>query len=191
VDNLEKKALYFTGPQTYTYLWDISGTSPGTHTLIAKLFGAPTPEAGHPYLGIYSNAYEIKIEKDPATNENKITEIKESPAEKVAESPAEFKPLKITDFTKRRLLNLVQGTPFEGNWVVGLLIALINWLLEIAGALAVIAIVYSGLMYITSAGVPEKAEKAKKNLIWAIIGLVIIALAILIVSWLKTAIGLS
>ena len=60
--------------------------------------------------------------------------------------------------------------------------AIIDWLLVFAGALAVIAIVYSGIMYITAGGDPAKAEAAKKNLIWAILGVIIIALALVIVS---------
>jgi hypothetical protein len=69
------------------------------------------------------------------------------------------------------------------NWIVGLLTRIANWILELAGALAVIAIIYSGLMYITASGVPEKAEKAKKNLIWAIVGLIVIFLSLLIIQW--------
>jgi len=75
-----------------------------------------------------------------------------------------------------------------GFWVVDLLDNVINWVLEAAGALAVLAIVYSGIMYITSAGNEETAAKAKKNLTWAIIALVIISLAILIPNWVVDAI---
>lgn len=66
--------------------------------------------------------------------------------------------------------------------IPGLISTIIEWLLGFAGALAVIAIVYSGIMYITAGGDPAKAETAKKNLIWAILGVVIIALALVIVS---------
>jgi len=38
-------------------------------------------------------------------------------------------------------------------------------------------------MYITSGGDPTKAESAKKNLIWAITGIVVILLAYVIVQW--------
>lgn len=63
-----------------------------------------------------------------------------------------------------------------------LMSAAITWLLVAGGALAVVAIVYSGISYITAGGDPTKAETAKKNLIWAIIGVVIIALALVIVN---------
>ncbi len=47
---------------------------------------------------------------------------------------------------------------------------LLNW----AGALAVIVLIIGGLMYITSAGSPERAGAAKKALTAGIIGLIII-----------------
>jgi len=60
--------------------------------------------------------------------------------------------------------------------------AIISWSLGLAGAFAVIAIVYSGIMYITAGGDAEKAATARKNLTWAIIGIVIIMLALVIVN---------
>ena len=63
-----------------------------------------------------------------------------------------------------------------------LIVAIIDWLLVLAGSLAVIAIIYSGIMYITAGGDPAKAETAKKNLVWAVIGIVIIALALVIIN---------
>jgi hypothetical protein len=73
--------------------------------------------------------------------------------------------------------------------LTGLVSAIIDWLLVLAGALAVIAIIYSGLMYITSGGDTAKAENAKKNLIWAIIGVVVIALALVIVNTVVNVVG--
>ncbi len=52
-----------------------------------------------------------------------------------------------------------------------------------AGSLAVLAVIYSGFMYITAGGDSDQAEKAKKNLTWAIIGVVLVASSVLIVSW--------
>lgn len=57
-----------------------------------------------------------------------------------------------------------------------------NWFLGIAGFLAVIAVIYAGFMYITSAGDTAQAESAKKNLTFAIIGIVLIALSAVIVN---------
>lgn len=61
----------------------------------------------------------------------------------------------------------------------------IDWILILAGGLAIIAVVYSGIMYITAGGDAAKAEKAKNNLVWAIIGVVIITLAYAIIQWVQ------
>lgn len=63
-----------------------------------------------------------------------------------------------------------------------LIVAIIDWLLILAGSLAVIAIIYSGIIYITAGADTTKAETAKKNLIWAIIGVVVISLALVIIN---------
>lgn len=67
-----------------------------------------------------------------------------------------------------------------------LAIGILEKLFLFAGILAVIAIIYSGIMYITAGGDTAKADTAKKNLTWAIIGVVIILLAIVIVSLIST-----
>lgn len=64
-----------------------------------------------------------------------------------------------------------------------LILAIINWILSLGGALAVIAIVYSGIMYMMAGADETKAETAKKNLIWAITGVVIIILALIIIAY--------
>jgi hypothetical protein len=73
--------------------------------------------------------------------------------------------------------------------LTGLLNGVIDWLLGLAGSLAMIAIIYSGLMYITAGGDTAKAETAKKNLIWAIIGIVLITLAYVIIHEVGQIIG--
>ncbi|MGA2667154.1 MAG: pilin [Patescibacteria group bacterium] len=67
------------------------------------------------------------------------------------------------------------GTPQD------LLLKIINWFLGIIGALAVVAIVYAGILFITSGQNETQVETAKKTLTWAITGLIISALAYLII----------
>ena len=62
-----------------------------------------------------------------------------------------------------------------------LLTKLVYLFLPAAGAWAVIALIWSGIIYITAAGNTERQEKAKKNITWAITGIVIIALSGLMV----------
>lgn len=70
-----------------------------------------------------------------------------------------------------------------------LLATVITWLLGFAGALAVVAIIYSGIMYMTAGGDQEKALKARKNLLWAILGVIIVFLSYAIVRSIGNIIG--
>lgn len=53
----------------------------------------------------------------------------------------------------------------------------IQWFIAIAGVVAVIFVVYGAISYITSSGDPTKLQKAKQSIIYALIGLAIVALA--------------
>ena len=59
---------------------------------------------------------------------------------------------------------------------------IVNWFLGFVGLVSVLFIVYGGMLYITSAGDPEKAGKGKTILMYAVIGIVIVALAWTIVN---------
>ncbi len=72
--------------------------------------------------------------------------------------------------------------PSRFNSVSDVLLLIINGLLVIAGALAVIYIILAGFTYITSAGDPDKAQKAKGGLVYAIIGIVVISFSYAIVN---------
>ena len=61
-----------------------------------------------------------------------------------------------------------------------------NWFSIIVGAIAIIMIIYGGFRYITSGGDSGKVGNAKNTLIYAIIGLIIVALAQLIVRFVIT-----
>lgn len=56
----------------------------------------------------------------------------------------------------------------------------VDILLYVAGALAIIYMIYSGIMYITSAGNPDAVKKGQQGVLNAAIGLVIIVLAFFI-----------
>ena len=59
--------------------------------------------------------------------------------------------------------------------------AVILWLLSFVAAIAVAVVIWAGVMYILALGNPEKAEKAKRILLYAIIGLIIVGASFLIV----------
>ena len=59
----------------------------------------------------------------------------------------------------------------------------VNVLSIVVGAIAVIMIIFAGFRYITSGGDSNGVTSAKNTLIYAIVGIVIVALAQLIVHW--------
>ena len=63
-----------------------------------------------------------------------------------------------------------------------IIISLISILTGLVAVIAVGAIIFGGVMYITSFGDEGKSEKAKKIILYAVIGLIIIALAGIIVN---------
>ncbi len=60
---------------------------------------------------------------------------------------------------------------------------LINVLLYIVGALAVVMVIWAGISYTTSAGDAAKVTRAKNTLTYAIVGLVVAFIAYAIVNW--------
>ena len=64
----------------------------------------------------------------------------------------------------------------------------IQWIVAVAGIVAVIFVVYGGISYITSAGDPNKLQKAKNIILYALIGLVIVALAEIITAFVSNLI---
>ena len=60
---------------------------------------------------------------------------------------------------------------------------IVNIFSVVVGAVAVIMIIYGGFRYITSGGSSERVGGAKNSLIYAIIGLIIVALAQVIVHY--------
>ncbi len=75
------------------------------------------------------------------------------------------------------------GTPTGGTrGIVGLLTTIMQWLLSLVGIFAVIAFVIAGLMYLTSAGSEEQADRAKKAMIYAVIGIVVALLGLIVLN---------
>ena len=73
------------------------------------------------------------------------------------------------------------GTDCSGSGVTKIIRAAVSVLSIIIGAAAVIMIVVSGLRYITSGGESSKVSAAKTTLVYALVGVVIAALAQLLV----------
>lgn len=78
------------------------------------------------------------------------------------------------------------GLPNDTS-ISGFILKIINILLAIAGLVAVLFLIIGGFRYITAAGNEETAEKAKKIILNAIIGIVVIILAFVIVRVISNA----
>jgi len=64
----------------------------------------------------------------------------------------------------------------------------INWFIAIAGVVAVIFVIYGGILYITSSGDANKLKRAKDMIIYSLIGLAIVALASVITAFVSNMI---
>lgn len=64
-----------------------------------------------------------------------------------------------------------------------------QWVIGISGVAAAIFVVYGGVSYMTSAGDPSKVQRARQIIIYALIGLAIVALAEVITAFMNNIIN--
>lgn len=157
-----KKKFDVTNPTSATYppyTWDTKEAQSvaGSHTATAKLLNSS-------YTQIDSKTITFNLAAASSNTEN---------ADQQTSSG------KVFDLEK---LGKVTFQPTKVDNLTDLILTAIKFLFGLIGALAIIAIAYSGIMYITAGPDPAKAESAKKNLTWAIIGFVIAGFAFYIVQ---------
>lgn len=71
-----------------------------------------------------------------------------------------------------------------GDLSLGALLSkIIIWVLGFAAAVAVLFLIIGGLQYVTSAGNKDRVDKAKQTILYAVIGLIVIALSFVIVTF--------
>ncbi len=92
------------------------------------------------------------------------------------------------DFAEAQLIssedspeNITSATGGEGSFRT-LARTIVNFFLYFLGFLATIMIIYGGILYVTSAGNDENVQKAKKILLYAIVGIIVILLSFAIVN---------
>ncbi len=77
-------------------------------------------------------------------------------------------------------IETIQGQDDDLNtWVVDI----INWAIGLAALAAVVMLIAAGFLYITAAGDENKIGKATKTLTFAIVGLVICFIAVMLVNF--------
>ena len=75
----------------------------------------------------------------------------------------------------------------DGLWAIAF--AVIDMLLYLAGIVAVVALIVSGVIYITSQGNIEKTTSARRRIINSLLGLAIVLIASLLVGFIGNEIG--
>jgi len=70
-------------------------------------------------------------------------------------------------------------------------VALISTLLGLVGVLALLAFIYGGFLWLTSLGSPQKIQKGKEVMIWAVLGLAIIFSSYAVITLVLNALGVS
>ena len=71
----------------------------------------------------------------------------------------------------------------EGHQLVEWITLMLQWLIALAGVVAAAVLIFNGFMYITASGDEGKIQKATKGITYAIVGLIIAAIAFLIVNF--------
>lgn len=66
---------------------------------------------------------------------------------------------------------------------------ILNYVYVFMGMIAVVVIIYNGLMYVMSTGDPSRTKKATQGLIFAAVGLAIVLLATIITNYLFSVLG--
>jgi len=74
------------------------------------------------------------------------------------------------------------GIGLSDKSVFDVIATVLNWLLGILGVLGVLAFVISGIQYLLSAGDEDLAKTAKRNMTYAIIGLVVALTGLIVVN---------
>jgi PKD repeat protein len=85
--------------------------------------------------------------------------------------------------------NWDETAPCEFCHLILILNRVMNFLMELVAIVSLLAIIITGLLFITSAGNPEIKNKASLALKWIIIGLIIIFIAWLLIDFLLSAWG--
>jgi hypothetical protein len=94
-----------------------------------------------------------------------------------------YDPFKLSCQTASSATVCAEPKKTTTNPVINALHVTSSIIASIAGLAAVIIIILSGLTLVTSAGNPEASAKARKRITYAIVGLIVIALAYSLVTF--------
>lgn len=79
--------------------------------------------------------------------------------------------------------------PLDATSFTDLVGDIIVWVRNIGVAIAIIMIIYAGFLFMTSGGSEEKVTRARKTLIWSLIGLAILIIGGAWITLIKNILG--
>ncbi len=172
----------FCGPSSPTLQqvsWDSSGSAPGSYTLQAK--SANQTSSGS---NITSNRAQVTVQSDGSvTNTSGSASPAAGTTNPTTNAPSSVSLGPLT-FTVPNLSRLDGKSPAD---LAGQVInVLLEYILIVVSAFALFAFLYSGVMYGLSFGDAAKAEKAKKNLQWAVYGVIVVILSASLLGMIST-----
>lgn len=89
------------------------------------------------------------------------------------------------------LISGIDGVSGGSNQIMTLVTNLINWAVGLAALVCVVILIVSGYKYITASGDENKIQSATKTLTFAIIGLVVCFIAVILVKFVLARIGIG
>jgi hypothetical protein len=95
------------------------------------------------------------------------------------------------DSPKQIEINSIGGMPDGGVNLTNVVQNLLGLIFVFAGILALLFVIWGGISWITSGGEKEKIEEARKKIIYALIGLIVIFASFFIVNTVGGVVGIS
>jgi len=89
------------------------------------------------------------------------------------------------DVLEDRSADITGPVSMSEGGLFDLIFKILNWLLGLVGLAAFVMLLYGGFLYLTAGANEEAPKKAKNVIMYAVIGLVVIALAYAVVSYFK------
>ena len=81
------------------------------------------------------------------------------------------------------------ATGLPAGSIIGIITAIMNWLLVVVGILGVIGFVIAGIIYLTAAGDEEQIAKGKQAMIYSIVGVIVALLGVVIIQAVQALLG--
>jgi hypothetical protein len=86
-------------------------------------------------------------------------------------------------------ISSVSGFSLPSGTIYNIAIQILNWLLALLGILGIIGFVISGFLYLTSVGEEGQMEKAKKAMLYSIMGVIVGLSGYVLIKAVETMLG--